>query len=307
MPQHPSALAVVLRNIKSEFSKGDPISRMHPVDPSTEFGIPFEDVRELSGAGLAEFQRRVSYRAPWFKTFTPRVYQLNRDQLVKHGRLVRLAEALATLYISKNTTIPVPHIFDVFTISGSTYIVQEYIDAPTLASVWEQLSTKEKKKSVIQLAGIIDQLRALPPPEKSGKVQAIDGGPCMDPKVHPGEWGPFDTHYDFSEFRHHARVRTYPDDYMEAQISLSRIKNKSWRTVFAHGDLCPHNILWKDGKIAAIVDWGRAGWFPEYWDYARASLGTNIDEWWELLQDHVHQYPDELEVEDWLASRSAHR
>jgi aminoglycoside phosphotransferase (APT) family kinase protein len=36
--------------------------------------------------------------------------------------------------------------------------------------------------------------------------------------------------------------------------------------VFAHGDLHPGNILIHDGRVAAILDWEMAGWYPEYWE-----------------------------------------
>jgi hypothetical protein len=40
--------------------------------------------------------------------------------------------------------------------------------------------------------------------------------------------------------------------------------------------IAPRNILANNGKIAAIVEWEAAGWYPEYWckDPLRAMLGT---------------------------------
>lgn len=26
----------------------------------------------------------------------------------------------------------------------------------------------------------------------------------------------------------------------------------------------------KNGRVAAIIDWEMAGWYPEYWEYAKA-------------------------------------
>lgn len=42
--------------------------------------------------------------------------------------------------------------------------------------------------------------------------------------------------------------------------------------VFTHGDLTPWNIFVNEsGKVTAILDWGYAGWYPEYWDILRPS------------------------------------
>lgn len=43
--------------------------------------------------------------------------------------------------------------------------------------------------------------------------------------------------------------------------------------VFTHNDLVPPNILLSPGpnpKVAAIIDWGQAGWYPAYWEYCKA-------------------------------------
>lgn len=53
--------------------------------------------------------------------------------------------------------------------------------------------------------------------------------------------------------------------------------------VFTHGDLNMLNILVRDGRIVALLDWESAGFYPEYWEYACAR--TAVD--WETstLQD----------------------
>ncbi|OQE31056.1 hypothetical protein PENFLA_c002G09407 [Penicillium flavigenum] len=43
--------------------------------------------------------------------------------------------------------------------------------------------------------------------------------------------------------------------------------------VFTHNDLVPPNILLSPGpnpKVAAIIDFGQAGWYPAYWEYCKA-------------------------------------
>jgi len=73
---------------------------------------------------------------------------------------------------------------------------------------------------------------------------------------------PFDNHAVFHWFLSHDALRAFPERYPRVQEALWRNSNK---TVFSHGDLGPHTILWKDGCI--VIYW--LGWFAEYchWDF----------------------------------------
>ncbi|KAI0967803.1 kinase-like domain-containing protein [Xylaria arbuscula] len=50
--------------------------------------------------------------------------------------------------------------------------------------------------------------------------------------------------------------------------------------VFTHNDLVACNILVtrKTARIAAIVDWGQAGWYPAYWEFCKAQRVNVPDE-----------------------------
>jgi serine/threonine protein kinase len=51
-------------------------------------------------------------------------------------------------------------------------------------------------------------------------------------------------------------------------------------TVFTHGDLRPDNIIVKDGRVTAILDWEMAGWYPDYWEFVKAfHLEMFADDW----------------------------
>ena len=59
-----------------------------------------------------------------------------------------------------------------------------------------------------------------------------------------------------------------------------RNKNPS-KFVLTHGDLAARNIMVQDGRITGIVDWEYSGFFPEYMEYALATvIHDNIEEWW---------------------------
>lgn len=54
----------------------------------------------------------------------------------------------------------------------------------------------------------------------------------------------------------------------------------------------------RDDKIAAIVDWQFAGWYPEYWEYTKAHYGLlNIPDCYTEFKNAVPRYDDELAAE----------
>ncbi|KAK0231431.1 kinase-like protein [Armillaria fumosa] len=55
------------------------------------------------------------------------------------------------------------------------------------------------------------------------------------------------------------------------------VSDKSHKLCFSHCDLNKTNILvTEDGRLAAIIDWEAAGWFPEYWEYT-SQVMQNMD------------------------------
>jgi serine/threonine protein kinase len=251
-------------------------------------------VRELQGSKLLIYKLRWKLGSVIRST---KKLSFNDSSFIKRGSRVRLTEALTMDFIAQNTTIPVPRVLDVFAINGVVHIVQEFIDAPVLEDVWHTLSPDQQRSSMAQLKDCLDQLHALQP-QRPDRVQAIDGSGCIDDRLASGEWGPFDDHAAFHRFLGHDVFRESPERYPLVQEALSRTCGRQYRTVFAHGDLGPHNILWKDGRIF-VIDWERSGWFPEYWDYTRAyeARGYAMPDWWKLFRETVDRYDDEVEVD----------
>lgn len=51
-------------------------------------------------------------------------------------------------------------------------------------------------------------------------------------------------------------------------------RSRDFELKFTHGDLNFANILVSGDKVAAIVDWGISGWYPDYCEYARMRIDT---------------------------------
>ena len=220
----------------------------------------------------------------------------NDGKFTKCGPRVRLQEALSMDFIARNTTIRVPRVLGVFSVRGTVHIIQERIDGPVLEDVWHRLSRAEQHSSILQVKNCLDQLRTLKP-QHPECVQAVDGSGLIDSRLDSGVWGPFDNHFDFHQFLNHDVLRAQSETYPRVQEALSKVGGKQYRTVFSHGDLGPHNIIWSDGRIV-IIDLERAGWFPEYWDYTRAYAARGyMKDWWKMFKEVVDGYDDELELE----------
>lgn len=61
--------------------------------------------------------------------------------------------------------------------------------------------------------------------------------------------------------------------------------------VLTHGDFRPANIMVRDGRVAAILDWEMAGWYPEYWEFAKAFYLENFTtDWGIYMLDTLSPY-----------------
>ncbi|KIJ53570.1 hypothetical protein M422DRAFT_58462 [Sphaerobolus stellatus SS14] len=106
---------------------------------------------------------------------------------------------------------------------GDVCIVQELIDRLVLEDVWHTLSPDQQRSSMVQLKDCLTQF-----------------------------------HDTFHRSLGHDIMRKSLENNPLAQEALSRFSRRRYRTVFTHGDLGPHNLLWKDGYII-VIGWERSG------------------------------------------------
>lgn len=73
----------------------------------------------------------------------------------------------------------------------------------------------------------------------------------------------------------------------------------SWRPpVFTHADLNPFNILIRGDRVVGLVDWEISGWYPNYWEYTSAWLGSATRTGWrKCIDEFLEPFPDELKME----------
>ncbi|KAJ9657866.1 hypothetical protein H2198_004062 [Neophaeococcomyces mojaviensis] len=225
----------------------------------------------------------------------PGVVRVNENRIIKGP--CGLAELEGLRYVAQNTSIPVPKVYRTYCVDKHVYIEMEFIKGNTLHTVWSSntLSPDEKRSFVEQVAAYMNQLRALDPPQQ-GVVASAELGQCLDYRVGYHPFGPFHSNEEFHSFlRRHILLDDSTQVYGE---SVTQCHTRQYRTCFSHGDLCPSNLMVRDGRIVAIIDWEFAGWYPEYWDYTKSHFGIlHIPDWYVEFEHAVPRYDDELAAE----------
>ncbi|EPE33670.1 Protein kinase-like (PK-like) [Glarea lozoyensis ATCC 20868] len=129
-----------------------------------------------------------------------------------------------------------------------------------------------------QLRGYLDELREI----DGTIIGTVDGGPCNDQVFESDEknnYGPYETEEAFNEGIA-AAMRTFSGGiFTEMVVDMVKALPKH-NIVLTHGDIAPRNIIVRDGKIVAILDWELSGFYPEYWEYVKALYLPSWDTGW---------------------------
>ncbi|KAE8353875.1 kinase-like protein [Aspergillus coremiiformis] len=206
-----------------------------------------------------------------------------------------ITELAALTYIAEHTSIPVPKILNIYHSRDGLYIELEYIRGMDLQAAWlgGHLSQDQKRHIITEVTGYVTQLRSLEPPHTE-IVASANLEACLDHRVGPSTFGPFNDHAEFHSFlRRHIDIENCTQTFGQEVIDCH---SRRYRSCFTHADLCPRNIIVDNGKISAIIDWEFGGWYPEYWEYTKAHFGQiEMPDWYEGLE--FEKYDDELRAE----------
>ena len=235
--------------------------------------------------------------------------------MVKRGVLIRLEEANNQEFIRKNTQVPVPKVYCAFTRKGCTYIVMEFIRGKTLHSWWQTASEESKESVRRQLAGYMDMLRKVSNPTP-GRIGGLNGGPIYDDRYTAGKgegpysptsFGPFHDAHEFHLWLRNgwnAPPLSEMGEVLDRDAEIYRMcriqDRRDYTTKVTHGDFSSSNIIIRDNKVAGIIDWEMAGWYPDYWEYTSAWHVNIYDEFWRAEVNDImdsHEYEEELEAE----------
>lgn len=258
------------------------------------------------------------------------IAKVSPEVVVKFGAHVNTVEAKNMIHVTENSSVPIPKVFAYYTYGpidrdigdyGSlydTYIFMSFIDGETLDRAWGTLDATSKSRISGQLANYIQEIRDM---NNVDYIGSIDNGPVTDhslsssldkgmisrnmkllSKADGSSKGPFTSERDFNTALIDAYQKHAPKRYIRS--FLDGMLSQSHKILFTHGDLRPQNIMVKNGNVVAIIDWELSGWYPEYWEFAKAFLiwGWQND-WTDSLMQILQPYHAEFFIHSFLMEK----
>lgn len=219
------------------------------------------------------------------------VYKVRDDYILKRTPRGPNVEVETHCFVAANTSIPVPRIYGEWLSPDRYYhfILEQKIRGQTLGSAWDYFSKSDK----LYLARQVDAMMARLGRFKSTRMQTISGTrlltngfvPHPDPLPFlSGRWATDEAIFD-NEF-------LPPLSRAGVTAPLIRVIRATMPPcdkdlVLTHCDLFLGNIMvdFARVRITGIIDWESAGFWPEWFQYARITHGVNRNdaEWKALL------------------------
>ncbi|KAH6850585.1 kinase-like domain-containing protein [Chaetomium sp. MPI-CAGE-AT-0009] len=258
------------------------------------------------------------------------VWVVDEKYILKRTRYTHNSEAPTHHFINTQTDIPAPRVFAEWLGPGKRqhYLLEGRAPGQTLGACWRQLSLDARVRLATQVAGYMSRLarqfRGRRMESVSGQVLPLN---CFVPGAEnprgflKGRWATDDEIFN-NEFRPGLRRKGHP----EQLIRLVGITMPPCRGQLAltHCDLYVGNIMVDParGDVTAIIDWESAGYWPEWFQYARITHGCSPDDghwkymlsrmcrhliphadhgrvWLDMVQLLMYR-PDSLQARAWL-------
>ncbi|KAI0656328.1 hypothetical protein C8Q70DRAFT_349033 [Cubamyces menziesii] len=233
----------------------------------------------------------------------PRLKRVDGNMVVKFSYSSSIvAEGRTLLFIREHTSIPVPTVHTIFSVGKMFYLVRDYVPGEDLEHQWELLDSARRASVLDRIKGYLNELRNLSSPDATPGPQS--DGLCQGPWFSVWGAGPFASSQDLVNFWNTlyagAKDIKTTDGPFRADHPL----------VFVHGELLPRNFVLSSDTLY-IVDWYKAGWYPEYVEYASVSHGggagaasDELPEDWK--RGVLSLLPDYSREAAWLADLTTH-
>ncbi|KIM46569.1 hypothetical protein M413DRAFT_441655 [Hebeloma cylindrosporum] len=217
------------------------------------FNVAADDVERILGAMK--------------RSDVPNIASLGESLVVKFGRRVSTREAMAMLHIQQRTSIPTPKVHQCFQRDNVTYIVMDRVKGQPLEDCVTSLTAEQLRTIAIQLAGFVQQLKAL---DARPLMGSWPSGPYDNPFFDPAPLREFN---DMKEFHSYWIWRL--GSYMGLpEVPSALCDGRPCNVVLTHGDLAARNIMVDNGEITGILDWETLGWYPDFWELMAATRGA---------------------------------
>ncbi|KAJ5228920.1 hypothetical protein N7489_009628 [Penicillium chrysogenum] len=286
---------------------------MTPEGIEGEAGLHYSShntTRTISDSGFFREHRASTLPTPAEESDNIRGTRFNRPPPVKFPSLglivkygadttVTEAETQNMVYKQLKGKVPVPEVFGWTEDGGQVFIYLSLIGGEPLEQRWGALNDEEREAVCKELNGMVKAWRSLELPDQVLYVGGLDNQPLNDIFLsgHRDLAGPFYGADAVQKFQDGCDIE------IDGKVPV----------VFTHDDLVPSNILLSPGTnpvVAAIIDWGQAGWYPAYWEHCKARrvrpnpeyFGDDLDEEWNTryLPTVLDPVDDETVYHPWL-------
>ncbi|WEW55900.1 hypothetical protein PRK78_001335 [Emydomyces testavorans] len=213
-----------------------------------------------------------------------KVLLFDDEMVLKAGPRVRKSEEAAMRLVEEHTNIPIPELYQATYNMDEGRLAMSFIPGTPLKHVWDDLDTKKKQHVCEELWTMINKLRQIPkPPDLRHHYLCLaDGSGSPDPLV--AEYGLDIRHpplTDDKAVKEQIYNCYYANNGRAYENKLFDMLPCSKTSVFTHADISPHNIMFNHEtcQITGIVDWERAGWYPDYWEYISIRRPSIYQDW----------------------------
>lgn len=287
----------------------------------TLFNLPYTADEATLPSALPTIDEIESATEVLNRTIGRKVVVVGEHYVVKYGLQVNPLEGETLLFLGGSTQVPVPRIYALFQRphedTWKTYIVMERITGPCLQSEWAKMSQETKQRVCSRLQEIFKDMRKLKTP---GGYCSVGSGGLPDNIFWTNDptqpfAGPFNTEADLNK----ALVAKYIESGLpkyKAEFYARAFKEvlRDHEPMFSHGDFQRKNVMLRrsiakdtcDKKDiepdVVVIDWECAGWYPSYWEYARAifACGRWDDDWNCWVEQVLEPFRNECSWSMWL-------
>ncbi|KAK6062476.1 phosphotransferase enzyme family protein [Seiridium cupressi] len=207
--------------------------------------------------------------------------------IVKYGGDVTLIEVQTQMMAREQLKdkVPIPEVFGWTQEDDQTFIYMELIKGDPLCERWPDMIEDERLAVCDELRLMVKSWSTLKQDGHDQLIGSLGKKPLNEVLIRdrPNLTGPYMGANALQQFQDRCRI----------EISVETLIK------FTHADLVPLNILLSRGqnpKVAAVIDWGQAGWYPAYWEYCKAYRITvgekhfdkaSQEEWHEKYLPHI--------------------
>jgi hypothetical protein len=253
------------------------------------------------------------------ETSTSKVIAVNEKIIAKFGTGIDFWEGQALIYLEREVSkVPAPRLYAMYHDSEQVFLVMERIPGVQLDSIWCSLTDTEKQSIITRLRVIFEAMRAAecPQPKFFG---GLDGGSVhhylfYDLNGSGNHLGPFKDGAAFVQgllgnFRALVKTNSRPDYKVRFYEKQFANTVREYRPTLTHGDAQRQNIIVTERPNSSdnkkersfdvvLVDWEKAGWYPDFWEaFCTSSLFDLVyweEDWCELSGQFVQLSAPEL-------------